>query len=371
MMNCAPTQSPGDFIRKQMEAKGWTQSDLAYALGMPGGSVNPILSNKRAISINMARALAAALDIDAAKIAAIQAAWDVASAADPDPSIAARSRILSKYPLREMARRGWVDPEHGKGTLEEQICRFFGVKSLDDLPHLSHSAKKTSYSALPPTQLAWLFRVREIAFEMEVAPYNPTKLSDALEQMASLRSDPDAVRYVPSLLSESGVRFVVVEGLPGSNIDGVCLWLDSGSPVIGISLRFDRIDNFWFVLRHECAHVLHGHGQKAAIVDSDLDSNAASSVNEEERLANEEAADFCVPAKSMQSFYLRKHPFFAEREVVAFATRMKVHPGLVVGQLQRMLNRYDLLRKYLVRVRQPLANAMMMDGWGDVVPVER
>jgi HTH-type transcriptional regulator/antitoxin HigA len=162
---------------------------------------------------------------------------------------------------------------------------------------------------------------------------------------------------------------VVVESLPGSKIDGVCFWLDDNSPVIGMSLRFDRIDNFWFVLMHECAHVLHGHGRDAAIVDSELDM--LTSVNEEEAIANREAAAFCVPPDKLQSFFLRKKPFFAEIEVMAFAKRVGAHPGLVVGQLQRMLNRYDLLRRHLVTIRDQLARAMMMDGWGDTIPVDK
>jgi len=162
---------------------------------------------------------------------------------------------------------------------------------------------------------------------------------------------------------------VIVEGLPGSQIDGVCFWLDSASPVIGMSLRFDRIDNFWFVLRHECAHVLHGHGQDEAILDVEMDRAPVGAVNEEESVANNEASEFCVPQQKMQSFYLRKNPFFAERDVLAFAKIMKVHPGLVVGQLQRIVGRYDLLRRHLVNVRNHISGSALVDGWGDVIPV--
>jgi len=123
-------------------------------------------------------------------------------------------------------------------------------------------------------------------------------------------------------------------------------------------------------LRHECSHVLHGHGKVHAILDVDLESDNRT-VNDEENIANAEAADFCVPSKEIQSFYLRKRPMFPERDVNAFAVRMGVHPGLVVGQLQRLLNRYDLLRKYLVKVRHHVATSMMMDGWGDTVPLDR
>lgn len=364
--------SPGDFIREKMEAKQWTQSDLAYALGTKPAAINQILNNKRAISLNMAKSLAAALGCDAKAIAETQTKWDLDRTDDPDPSVTARAKILSRYPLREMVKRGWVDPEHGVGTLEEQVCRFFEVSSIADVPHLSHSAKRTKYEEIPPEQLAWLFRVKSIADEMTSPAFNRQKLQDAIEEFSSLRSKPDGVRHVPRLLEAAGVRFVIVEGIAKSAIDGVCFWLDDNKPVIGLSLRYDRIDNFWFVLRHECAHVLHGHGKSSAILDCDLgESDLAQSVSEEEKIANQEAADFCVPEKKMTSFYLRKKPYFSERDVVAFSVRMDVHPGLVVGQLQRRMGRYDFLRKHLVKVRETLANAMMMDGWGDLVPTER
>jgi HTH-type transcriptional regulator / antitoxin HigA len=363
-------KTPGELVREAMEAKSWNQSDLAFALGTTTAAINQILSDKRSISHNMAQALGAALDTPAETFARIQAEWDLRQAEKPDPSILSRARILGRYPLREMLKRGWIDPEHREGSLEEQVCRFFGVQSLDDVPHLNHSAKKSDYSDIPPAQLAWLFRVRQIASEMHPVAYNPAKLQEAIAAFKDMRNEPDAVRHVPQLLDEAGIRFVVVESLPGSQIDGVCFWLNPNAPVIGMSLRFDRIDNFWFVLRHECAHVLHGHGKSHAIVDVDLEGAFSLSQNDEERIANTEAADFCVPSEHVRSFYLRKKPFFSESDVLAFSKRMKVHPGLAVGQIQRLANRYDLLRKHLVKVRSYLAGSMMMDGWGDVIPLD-
>ena len=63
------------------------------------------------------------------------------------------------------------------------------------------------------------------------------------------------------ILMECGIRFILVEKLPNADIDGVCFWLDEHSPVIGMTTRRDKIDNFWFVLRHECEHVLRGDGR--------------------------------------------------------------------------------------------------------------
>lgn len=363
-----PVKTPGGAVREAMDAKGWNQTDLAFALGTATAAINQILNNKRSISQNMAVALAAALDQPAEAFARVQAEWDVRNADRPDPGITARSRILSRYPLREMIRRGWIDPEFGEGSLDEQICRFFGVDTLDDVPHLTHSAKKTDYSKISPPQLAWLFRVRQIALEMHPPPFKLAALEDAVERFKTLRDQPESVRHVPRLLFDAGVRFVVVKFLPGSQIDGVCFWLDAHSPVIGMSIRFDRIDNFWFVLRHECAHALHGHGKSEIVVDENMELNT-SLLDNDEKIANEEAAEFCVPREKLKSFYLRKKPFFSESDVLAFSKRINVHPGLTVGQLQRMVNRHDLLRKHLVKIRAHLGGSMMMDGWGDVVPV--
>ncbi len=371
MSDKEPAMSPGAYVRMAMDAKGWTQSDLAYALGVPAAAINQILNDKRAISNNMALSLSAAFGIDAREIARIQADWDIQSAEPPDPDIKARALVLSHYPLREMIRRGWIDPENGRGSLEDQVCRFFGVSRISEIPHLEHSAKKSNYEKLPPEQLAWLFRVKAIAAEMNSRPYDKAALNQAIEEFSRLRSKADGVRHVPKLLEQAGVRFVVVEGLPKAAIDGVCFWLHDSAPVIGMSLRYDRIDNFWFVLIHECSHVLHNHGKTEAILDCDLgDGDPRDSINQEEQIANQEAADFCVPSARMNSFYLRKKPFFAEREVEAFAKIVGTHPGLVVGQLQRRMGRYDFLRKHLIKVRETLSMSMMMDGWGDLVPTD-
>ena len=77
------------------------------------------------------------------------------------------------------------------------------------------------------------------------------------------------------LLWTCGVRLIFVEALPGSKIDGVCVWLGD-QPVIGITLRLDRLDNFCFVLRHEIEHVLRGDGREESFspvdeIGSDLE----------------------------------------------------------------------------------------------------
>ena len=138
-------------------------------------------------------------------------------------------------------------------------------------------------------------------------------------------------------------------------------------------MRFDRIDNFWFVLRHEMEHVLQGHGRGGnPIIDAELEGDRAGSgdhVPEEERIANAAASEFCVPQNMLESFIARKAPFFAERDILGFARTINVHPGLIAGQIQRRTARYDRFRNHLVKIRSIVAPGAIVDGWGDIAPV--
>ncbi|MFT3965716.1 MAG: HigA family addiction module antitoxin [Sphingobium sp.] len=363
---------PGEFVREELEARGWSQRDLAYILGVPEQAVNMITSGKRGISPDMAKALGTAFDVSADYFANLQKAYEMVHARAPDPAIARRAALQAAFPVREMIRRGWlVDTDIG--MLEAQVMRFFRKNNLADVPYLAHAAKKSDYSETNPLQLAWLFRVRQLAGEMVVEKFDVKKLAALADELPRYMLAPEEVRHMPRALAECGVRFVVVETLPKANIDGVCFWIDEKSPVIGMTTRHDRIDNFWFVLRHEIEHVLNGDGRgelNAETVDVDLEGAEDASLPECEVKANKAAQATCVPAAELDSFYVRKYPYIAEKDVLAFARRIQRHPGIVVGQLQRKMDRYNWLARHKVKIRQHLAGSALVDGWGDIAPAE-
>ncbi len=295
---------------------------------------------------------------------------ELARAREPKPEIARKAKLVSTYPIREMVKRGWIAPE--RESLETEITKFFGTQNPDEVPQISHFAKKTSYDELLPEQLAWVFRVRQIAKRLIVPKYSEKKLRTELQTIRSLLTKPEDTSRVPRILADCGVRLVMVEGLPGGKIDGVCFWLEDGpSPVVGMSLRFDRIDNFWFVLRHELEHVLRGHGVDGLMLDTDLatetDENAAE-IPEEEREANAAASDFCVPKSKMDSWVARKSPFFSESDLIGFARLQNVHPGLVAGQLRHRTKKYNSFTTFLAKIRHAVVTTAVVDGWGETYP---
>jgi HTH-type transcriptional regulator / antitoxin HigA len=367
---------PGYYLKEEMEARGWLQRDLAFILGIPEQAVNVILAGKRGISPDMARALGDAFDVPAEFFANLQKTYDLSRAQNPNPGVAVRAKMQGSYPVREMIKRGWLD-DGDPTLLNVQLARFFNVKDPEEIPYLAHAAKKSSYEerGVSATQLAWLFRVRQIAKSISVPPYSEKALRSAILHLSTLLVEPEESRHVPRVLMESGVRLVFVEGLPGGKIDGVCFWIDGTFPVVGISLRYDRIDNFWFLLRHELEHILRGDGKKEdeEVIDDELEGKKAStddpSLPVQERAANAAAADFCAPSARIDSFIARKRPFFYEKDVLALARVLNRHPGLVVGQLQHKLNRHDYLKRYQVKIRSSVLSAAIADGWGQTIPI--
>lgn len=365
----APKPHPGILLLQELEKRGWAQSDLTFVLGCHPKAVNQIINGKQGVSPAMSKALGEALGLPFDYFADLQRAFDLSSASNPDAGVSLRAKMQNNYPIREMIKRGWIKGGDAD-DLGQQLAKFFEVGDAGKIPYLAHAAKKTSYEEkeIPPAQLAWLFRVRQIAKSVTVPKYSEQRVLAAVPRFREFLVAPEEARNVPRVLAECGIRFVIVETLTQAKIDGVCFWLDKNSPVIGLSMRFDRIDNFWFVLRHEIEHVLKGHGRQSpeGMIDAELEGEQAGtgdSVPEEERVANAAAADFCVPRDKMESFIHRKNPFFYEKDVLAFAKLNGVHPGLPIGQIQHATGRYDYLKKHQVKIRQCVLPGAIVDGW--------
>lgn len=355
---------PGVFIRHELDHRQWSQRDLAYILGMAEAQLSRILSGTHAITPDMAKQLGDAFGVSPEFFANLQKLYDLSRAKEPDPAIRKRAALQGTVPLREMIRRGWIE-DGAPSLLHLQVSRFFESSDLESVFSPGFAAKRTSYEQDTPSQLAWLFRVRQLARSQPVAQFSPDGVLAAIARLKPLMIDVDAIKEVPGILGEAGIRLVFVEVLPNAKIDGVCTWLSDDEPVVGMSLRHDRLDNFWFVLRHELEHVIRGDGKVRAIIDDfDGEDHKSGNLPPEELVANEAAANFCVRDDKISSFIERKFPYISERDVVSFAAVSEVHPAIVVGQIQKRLDRYNFLRKYLVQVRKHLPDSAVIDGWG-------
>jgi HTH-type transcriptional regulator/antitoxin HigA len=200
----------------------------------------------------------------------------------------------------------------------------------------------------------------------------------AIHGLQGLLRDSEEVRHVPDVLAQAGIRFLVVEHLPQTRLDGACFWLSPDAPVIALSLRFDRIDWFWHTLMHELGHVYWGHGLRGEgkpepHVDVDMfggrPGNTRIETPEIERKADEFAANTLVPQSELEDFIARVGPLYSQQKIRGFAARLNLHPGIVVGQLQfRGAIDYSYHRRMLSPVRDIITQTALTDGWGHTTP---
>jgi HTH-type transcriptional regulator/antitoxin HigA len=369
----AETFPPGEFIRDELDARGWTQADLAQIMGRPLRLVNELIAGKKQITPDTARGLAMAFgDDDPLYWMNLDSAYRLAKSEPADESVSRRSKLYSKFPVRELMKRNWIEPSDNLEVVEHRVCRFYQIENIDEQPKFAHSAKATQdnasqYDDRNDLQWAWLYRAKELAEAAHSAPYSEAVLKRALAKLRTLLIAPEELRQVPTILAEAGVRFVIVEFLPGAKIDGAAFWLND-TPVIALSIRFDRVNNFWFVLRHEIEHILNRDG--LVTIDVELTErlqNSRDALPPEELRANEAAAEFLVPKSELDSFIIRVRPLYSEQRILLFAKRIGVHPGLVVGQLQyRNEVPYTHFHKHLVKVREIVTQTALTDGWGTV-----
>lgn len=363
---------PGEFLKEELEARNWTQIEFAEIIGKDTRLVYEIIGGKRAITPETAMLLSEALGTSPELWMNLESQYQLSKVRAPRDAVARRAKLHGLFPVRDMAKRGWIESTDSIDALEKQIKDFFRLSATEEIPVFCHAAKKTNYEATSMQQLAWLFRAQKIASTMVVPTYSEKKLRESLSSLSALLSAPEEARHVPRILSECGVRFVVVESLPGAKIDGACFWLDKNSPVIAMTLIRDRIDNFWFVLRHEIEHILEKHRKDGFIIDENVGGEVSPNTaeSEEEKAANAAGANFCVPNDKFTGFVARVNPLFSEERVVAFAKTLGIHPGLVVGQIQHLLGKYYLFKKYQVKIRQSVISAAVYDGWGQSYPID-
>lgn len=361
---------PGEFLREELEERGWTQADLAEIMGRPERLITEIVTGKRRITPETARGLAAAFGTSAEFWLNLEQAYQLWRTPDNGHEVVAlRAKLYSYAPIMDMIRRGWIEQTESVDVLQGQVLRFFKVSSLDEKPQpLQYAARQsTSYADdASPAQLAWLFRAKQLAQCVHAAKFAPSNVKYALDRLKFLLMAPSELHQVPRILSDAGVRFVIVQPLPGTKIDGACIWLDDTTPVIAMSVRFDRIDNFWFTLLHELGHCAKGD----VSIDNDMDAARCDSQRPlQEREADEFAVKNLVNQDALLDFISRKRPLYSAVSIQGFAYTQKVHPGIVVGQLHyRGEVKYENFRKMLEPVRKAVTASALTDGWGSIVP---
>jgi HTH-type transcriptional regulator/antitoxin HigA len=353
--------APGRILKQELEALGWSQKDLAAILGRPEQMVSEIANGTKQITPETALELAQALDTSPELWMNLEANYrlQMAQRQSRDDAIARRSLLYAALPLRAMARRGWLTLRESPQELEQEVTDLLGVPVGSELALPARLRSSSAREPLTYAQLAWLRRAERLAAEQTVGAWSQEHPEPLVAELLTLTRAAEDVAQAPAALARWGVRCVLLRPLERTFLDGAAFWLDQG-PVVALTLRYDRIDSFWFTLLHEIAHL--SEGETVTYVDRLQNGDNGAGSNELdgcEAAANRSAADWLVPPAAFRQFVAKTTPHFSRASIQAFAAQQRRHPGIVLGRLQREnLAPWKNLRSWLVKVSPYLKDAI-------------
>jgi HTH-type transcriptional regulator/antitoxin HigA len=325
-----------------MIEQGLRQKDLAIFLGGKN-RVSEVLARKRSLTIDMIRALHEGLDIP---LSSLVGRTRPTPRLSPDTLDADDHFEWNDFPIAEMRKRGWFDdlPDAEAATPEALVRKFVakvGEKSAA-VPALFRRRFRGpgASSAARYALMAWTGRllIRAKALDDETPPYVRGVLSETtLRELAQMSPRPDGPVQAQRFLRERGVLMLVEPALKSMLLDGAAMLSATGRPVIGLTLRFDRIDYFWFTLFHELIHIAeHLTESSEAFVDRTEESDHLDPFESDADLM---ARDLLIPRAHWNASTVGGNP--TANGIELLAKSVNVHPAVVAGRVRFETKRYD------------------------------
>lgn len=245
-----------------------------------------------------------------------------------------------KFPVKEMLRRGWLpsgdsDPIN---YIKELVIDIFGNGRYEVALHrkFSFNGNFPSEYSLFAWQIQVLRKAKEITKQSKIPQFS--KDSSWLSQLVRISTDPKGPLKAQEFLLSKGIILIVEPHLPSTYLDGAAMLLpNTSTPVIALTLRHDRLDNFWFVLLHELGHVfLHLDDERIAIFDEDVGMTTDQIEIEADQFAlsnliSDEQWDIC-----MCRFYLNEDALKEDAE------NLNIHPSIIAGRIRKENNNYQI-----------------------------
>lgn len=330
--------SPIDAIKFRMSELGLKQVDLAPYLGTKS-RVSEILSGKRPLTVSMIKALCIGLGI------APQTLLGLESEAEYTTKPNKEDIDWSKFPIKEMVAKGWIDNiiSSSKSSIENKVRDFISALGADN----SYAAFKRTLSgdAYSPSSkyklYAWVARVIQKSREKHdsLPLYNHDFIDkDFLKQIAHLSWLEQGPILAIELLEKNGICVIIEPALKGTCVDGAALKDTNGRPVIGLTLRHDRLDNFWFTLLHEVVHIWKHVNDTNVFID-DLE-HQTDIENKTEAEANRIARDTLIPRITWKRSDAYLSP--STSSIEKLSRELKIHPSIIAGRLRKETGNYNL-----------------------------
>ncbi len=336
---------PIETIKFALDQQGLTRKDLIPLLGSKS-KVSEVLNHKRPLSLSMIRALHAELGIPAEILL-------------QDPlmhTVEAKRFDYRDFPFSEMCAKeyfpGYASVRLAKEKSEELLENLFSVFN-ERCPQVVYCRQRNGgKEAEQGALLAWQAHILHKMEASEHPETSPQPLDDAFyEQLLTLSSYTRGPLLVGDLLATRNIHFIIEPHLTKTYLDGAAFLSSQGYPIIAMTLRYDRADNFWFTLMHELAHVALHLGEDRTKSFFDDTSGRSSGVRTEiEQQADAFAQSKLIPESSVLHEDFKDPSYWTEARIITEAKRLNRSPAVLAGRLRWESGDYTLFTNLLGKV---------------------
>lgn len=323
---------PGRTLLETIEHLGIDQKELALRTGMAAKTINQIVKGKAPLTPDTALRLERVTGLPARTWNNLEANYrEQLARLESSKHLASQLEWLKRIPTKELVVRGAMEASEDAVVMIERTLRFFGVASVDAW-HEGWSKPQFAFRKSPTAAghdgaLASWLRLAELKAQgIECQPYDAKRFSSAVRSIRELTT-AEPVKFVERMVTlcrEAGVAIALVPEIKGASISGAATWLTASKAMIALNLRGKANDKFWFTFFHEAGHILND-SKKELFIDVDYVDDPS------EQAANEFARSLLIPTKHDRELPGLK----SQAAVSAFAKKINVAPGIVVGRLQR------------------------------------
>lgn len=326
---------PVEAIKFRMDQQDLTQKDLVKYIGS-ASKVSEVLNKKRPLSLNMIRALHKGLGIPAEVLLQEK---DEFLLENPD------NINYDKFPVKEIYKRGWLN--NYSGTLTEakqnpeEVLRKYFIKETTYNYSFNRKKSRVKDSDDKYAMMAWVAAVKNEAAKQKLnLPFKQNEITKSfLSDVVKLSYLDNGPKLASEYLIKKGIHFVILPHLQKTHLDGAVMPLDDGIPVIALTLRYDRLDYFWFTLAHELAHLyLHFNNKNEFFFVDDLEIN--DNLDRVENEADKLAEEILIPNTQWKNIIKNEIP--SKERIINYANKLRISPAIIAGRIRKNKNNYRL-----------------------------
>lgn len=344
---------PGILIRDELEARPeLKQKDLAKELGVKATFLNEVIKGKRSVSADLAVLLEEALGISAEYWLRFQSQYDIDKARVKEKVKARLSNMETWSKIKEyvlvsnLKKRGYLRDDIESDI--KAVKKIFGIDKVEEIEAGYKRVMPAFYRKSEKLQVdernlyTWSALARYEAKKQNVGRYDPNKLDQLCKDLnEQLFRNSDTLKNVADILGIYGVKFVLVEKLEKTPVDGFTFWSDE-NPAIAFTLRHKRIDNFAFNLMHEIAHIArHLNEDRSA---NFINLTGCERISKTESEADKFAQETLIPAEAWSELVM-KSSLSIDEKLLSIGEKYSIHPAILLGRWCFVTNNYALSSK--------------------------